>query len=64
MYSFDAPHGPAQGGQILSMALAKAVEKFETKATEKLVNDEYEVVGREKEDNQEYFADEDDFELL
>ena len=65
LYSYDAPHGPAQGGQILSMALAKAVEKFETKATEKLVKDEYEVVGKEKEDNHDgYFADEDDFELV
>lgn len=65
LYSYDAPHGPAEGGQILSMALAKAVEKFETKATEKLVKDEYEVVAKETEDNHDgYIADEDDFELI
>ena len=65
MYSYDAPHGPAQGGQVLSMALAKAVEKFETTATEKLVKDEYEVVGYDKELNYDgYSADEDDFELV
>ena len=42
-YSYDAPAGPDKGGQILGMALAKAVEKYETKATEKLVKEEYEV---------------------
>lgn len=65
LYSYDAPRGPSQGGQILSMALAKAVEKFETKETEKLVKNEYEVVEGEKEDHQEgYVADEDDFEWV
>ena len=65
LYSFDAPRGPAEGGQILSMALAKAVEKFETKETEKLVKNEYEVVGFEKEFNHDgYIADEDDFQLI
>lgn len=63
-YSFDAPRGPQQGSQILSMALAKAVEKFEVKATEKLVKDEYEVVGMEKEDPDDCVACEDDFELV
>ena len=65
LYSFDAPRGPAEGGQILSLALAKAVEKFETKETEKLVKTEYEVVGNEKEDAPDgYAADEDDFQLI
>ena len=65
LYSYDAPRGPSQGGQILSMALAKAVEKFETKETEKLVKNEYEVVGAEEEDHQKgYVADEDDFEWV
>lgn len=65
LYSYDAPTGPSQGGQILSMALAKAVEKFETQETEKLVKNEYEVIAVEKEDTQEgYIADEDDYELV
>lgn len=63
-YSFDAPRGPHQGSQILGMALAKAVEKFEVKATEKLVKDEYEVVGKEKEDSDGYIACDDDYELV
>ena len=64
-YSFDAPRGPSKGSQILGMALAKAVDKFETKATEKLIKEEYEVVSKEKEDaHTGYAADEDDFELI
>jgi len=64
-YSFDAARGPGKGSQILGLALAKAVEKFETKATEKLVKDEYEVVPKEKEEgNAGYTADEDDFEIV
>lgn len=64
-YSYDASRGPGKGSEILSMALAKAVEKFETKATEKLVKDEYEVVSADKEEaHTGYAADEDDFELV
>ncbi|MCJ1254546.1 hypothetical protein MMC24_002361 [Lignoscripta atroalba] len=64
-YSFDAPRGPGKGSEILSMAIAKAVEKYETKATEKLVKDEYEVVGKDYEvANEGYIADEDDFEMV
>ncbi len=64
-YSYDAPRGPGKGSQILGMALAKAVEKFETKATEKLVKDEYEVVSPEKDETYTgYAADDDDFELV
>ena len=64
-YSFDAPQGPGKGSQILSLAIAKAVEKYEVKVTEKLVKDEYEIVGKEHEvANAGYIADEDDFELL
>ncbi|KZF21232.1 hypothetical protein L228DRAFT_168605 [Xylona heveae TC161] len=48
-YSYDAERGPQQGSQILSMALTKAVEKFHTKETEKLIKEEYEVVGKEPE---------------
>ena len=39
-YSYDAPKGPSYGGEILEMALSKAVEKFEDKQTRKLVKDE------------------------
>ncbi|KAL9102087.1 MAG: hypothetical protein Q9163_002736 [Psora crenata] len=63
-YSYDAVTGPAKGSQILGQALAKAVEKFETKATEKLVKDEYEVVRMDKEDHTGYIADEDGYELV
>ena len=64
-YSFDAEHGPAKGSQILSMALNMAVEKYEIRATEKLVKEEYEVVGKDKEElHNGYVADEDDFELV
>lgn len=64
-YSFDAPRGPTQGSQLLSIALQQAVEKYEIKATEKLVKEEYEVVGNDKEiDHKGYTADEDDFELV
>ena len=64
-YSFDAPRGPHQGSQILSMALAKAVEKYEIQATERLVRDEYEIIRKEKDDRHDgYAADEDDFELI
>ncbi|KAF1987195.1 hypothetical protein K402DRAFT_375813 [Aulographum hederae CBS 113979] len=48
-YSYDAQRSPSQGSQILSFALAKAVERFESTATDKLVNDEYEVLDSEGE---------------
>ena len=46
-YSYDAVKGPGHGSQILGMALAKAVEKFETRETDKLIKEEYEVVTEE-----------------
>ena len=64
-YSYDASRGPHGGSEILTMAINKAVERFETKVTEKLVKDEYEVVGKDTEaDHAGYVADEDDFELV
>jgi len=64
-YSFDAASAPREGDHILGIALARAVEKFEVKETEKLVR-EYEFVPHETQsecgdrDN----LDEDDFELV
>ncbi|MCJ1405486.1 hypothetical protein MMC11_008714 [Xylographa trunciseda] len=64
-YSFDAPRGPGKGSEILTMAINKAVERFETKVTEKLVKDEYEVVAKEAEpSHDDYTAEDDDFELI
>ena len=48
-YSFDAKRSPSHGSQILNVALAKAVEKFEERETVKLVKDEYEVLDDEGE---------------
>ncbi|EON64646.1 hypothetical protein W97_03879 [Coniosporium apollinis CBS 100218] len=46
-YSFDAPQGPSQGSQILTLAIAQAVERFESKQTDKLIKEEYEVLDEE-----------------
>ncbi|KAF2828756.1 hypothetical protein CC86DRAFT_347220 [Ophiobolus disseminans] len=43
-YSFDAHRGPSHGSQILNHALEKAIEHFETKETDKLIKNEYEVL--------------------
>ena len=64
-YSYDARKSANKGSQVLGQAVAKAVEKYEVKATEKLVKDEYEVIGKEKCDSQsEASTEEEDFELL
>lgn len=44
MYSYDHASGPRNGRDILSQAIAQAVQRFETKETEQLVNKEYDVV--------------------
>ena len=43
-YSFDARAGPSHGSQILSLAVARAVERYESNVTDKLLMDEYEVL--------------------
>jgi hypothetical protein len=43
-YSFDATRGPSHGSQILNHALEKAMVQFETKETDKLIKNEYEVL--------------------
>lgn len=48
-YSFDAVRSPSKGSQILNVALAKAVEKFEERETVKLVKSEYEMLDAEGE---------------
>jgi len=48
-YSFDAARSPSKGSQILNVALAKAVEKFEERETVKLVKSEYDVLDADGE---------------
>lgn len=63
-YSFDAARGPTPGGEILSLAINKAVERFENKETEKLVRNEYNVVAKDEEEEQGGYTADDDFELV
>lgn len=51
------------GQTLFNDMIDKAVEKFETKETEKLVK-EYEFITRESEISTGYLADEDEFELV
>lgn len=44
MYSYDAIRGPSGGSQILNVALAKAVDRYEEKETTKLVKNEYDII--------------------
>jgi len=43
-YSYDAERGPSHGSQVLGMALAQAIERFEVRQTDKLIKEEYEVL--------------------
>ncbi|KAL6702769.1 hypothetical protein ACN47E_000953 [Coniothyrium glycines] len=49
-YSFDAFRGPSHGSQILNHALEQAIERFETKETDKLIKTEYEVLDIDADD--------------
>lgn len=48
-YSFDAERGPSHGSQILNVALEKAIERYEIRETDKLIKNEYEVLGADGE---------------
>lgn len=61
-YSYDAPSGPAAGEQLLSVAINKAVERFEVQETRK-IEKEYEIIPMEEEQADGYDAD-DDFEIV
>jgi len=62
MYSYDHQSGPAEGRDVLSSAITKAVQRFENNETEKLVKKEYDLIDEAKEG---YIADEDDdFEVI
>lgn len=49
-YSYDAHRGPSHGSQILNHALEKAIERYETKETDTLIKNEYEVLGIDADD--------------
>lgn len=57
MYSYDYETGPRGGRDILSQAITQAVQRFENKETEQLVNKEYDVV--DEKDKAEASTDED-----
>lgn len=65
-YSFDALRSPGHGEHILSVALARAMDRFEVKETEKVVK-EYEIVEYDESEDgssEGVSADEDGFEVI
>lgn len=62
-YSYDAQQAPRHGRDILSYAITQAVERFENKETEKLVNKEYDVVD-DKEMAELSTDDDEEFEMI
>lgn len=46
-YSFDAVRGPGHGSQVLTMAIEQAVERFENEETDKMVQQEYELLDED-----------------
>ncbi|KAL4932439.1 uncharacterized protein BDV17DRAFT_287958 [Aspergillus undulatus] len=65
LYQEDGPVSQYEvtGATLFNDMIDKALEKFETKETEKLVK-EYEFITRESEVSIGYLADEDDFEFV
>lgn len=64
MYSYDHQAGPRAGGDILSHAITQAVRRFENNETEKLVNQEYDVVDNKEMADLSADDDDDDFEMI
>ncbi|KAG9516170.1 hypothetical protein KCU71_g14928, partial [Aureobasidium melanogenum] len=50
LYGFDNLRVPSHGSQILNTALAKAMEQYEDKETDKLVRNEYEILDADEEE--------------
>lgn len=72
-YSYDADKGPSHGSQILGQALAAAIERYEVRQTDKLIKEEYEVLGADgeavaagssKAGEKAVHADEEDYEFV
>ncbi|KAK4991146.1 hypothetical protein LTR50_002076 [Elasticomyces elasticus] len=75
LLSFDAAKTPTQGSQILNVALAKAVEKWERGEVDRIVKREYEVLdsqgesvakrkGKSKAVHAPLLDDEDEYEFI
>lgn len=64
-YSFDAMRAPGHGEHILGVAISRALDRFETKETEKVVR-EYEFVYHNDggDSTEETSADEDGYEVV